>query len=80
MQARRGLVVEDEKNFCDDAMSILSKAMQDVCYLINAGYDRKQASTFVGNHYCLSERQRLAIVRSVATQKQLAERKKERNF
>ena len=80
MQARRGFVVEDEKNFCDDAMSILSKAMQDVCYLINAGYDRKQASTFVGNHYCLSERQRLAIVRSVATQKQLAERKRKEIF
>ena len=80
MQARRGFVVEDEKNFCDDAMSILSKAMQDFCYLINAGYDRKQASTFVGNHYCLSERQRLAIVRSVATQKQLAERKRKEIF
>lgn len=80
MQARRGFVVEEEKNFCDDAMSILSKAMQDVCYLINAGYDRKQASTFVGNHYCLSERQRLAIVRSVATQKQLAERKRKEIF
>lgn len=70
MQARRGFVPDDEKNFSDTAMPVLHKAAKDVCYLINAGYDRKQASTFVGNHYCLSERQRLAVARSVATDKQ----------
>ena len=56
MQARRGFVPDDEKNFSDTAMPVLHKAAKDVCYLINAGYDRKQASTFVSNHYCLSER------------------------
>ena len=32
-------------------------------------------STFVGNHFVLSERQRLAIVRSVAADEQLKARK-----
>lgn len=80
MQARRGFVPDDEKNFSDTAMPILHKAAKDVCYLINAGYDRKQASTFVGNHYCLSERQRLAVARSVATDKQLTNRKAKEVF
>ncbi len=34
-----------------------------------------QASTFVGNHFILSERQRLAIVRSISTDEQLRIRK-----
>ncbi len=44
--------------------------------MINEGYDLKQASTFVGNHFLLSERQRLAIMRSLATKEQLNNRKK----
>ena len=42
-----------------------------ICYLINEGYDLKSATTFVGNHFLLSERQRLAIMRSVATEAQI---------
>ena len=49
-------------------------ASRHVGYLINEGYDLKQAATFVGNHFLLSERQRLAIMRSLATKEQLAER------
>ena len=33
-----------------------------VGYQINEGFDLKQATTFWGNHFLLSERQRLAIV------------------
>ena len=50
-------------------------ASRHICYLINEGYDLKQASTFVGNHYMLSERQRLALMRSAATDEQLAARR-----
>lgn len=35
----------------------------------------KQSTVFVGNHYLLSERQRLALMRSVATRQQLLDRK-----
>ena len=50
--------------------------MGSVSYLINEGYDLKSASTFAGNHFLLSERQRLAIARSLATKEQLEIRRR----
>ena len=75
MNAKRGYVPEDEKNFSVEAIQVMQKASRHICYLINEGYDLKQATTFVGNHFLLSERQRLAVMRSVATEEQLAGRK-----
>ena len=74
MNAKRGYVPEDERNFSPAALETMRTASRHIVYLINEGYDLKQASTFVGNHFLLSERQRLAIMRSVATNQQLAER------
>ena len=76
MDAKRGFVPEDIKNFSPQALVIMRTASRHVCYLANEGYDLKQATTFVGNHYLLSERQRLAIMRSVATQVQIENRQK----
>lgn len=73
--ARRGFLPEDIRNFSADAMQILRQASKHVCYLINEGYDLKTALTFVGNHFCLSARQRLAVMRSVATDVQLQDRR-----
>ena len=75
MNAKRGCVPEDERNFAPEAIHIMQTASRHVRYLINEGYDLKQASTFVGNHFLLSERQRLAIMRSLATNEQLAGRR-----
>lgn len=74
MNAKRGYVPEDEKNFSPAGLEKMRTASRHVGYLINEGYDLKQAATFVGNHFLLSERQRLAIMRSLATEEQLAER------
>ena len=74
MNAKRGYVPEDERNFAPEAIHTMQIASRHVRYLINEGYDLKQASTFVGNHFLLSERQRLAIMRSLATDEQLAVR------
>ena len=76
MDAKRGFVPEDAKNFSPQALEIMRTASRHVCYLINEGYDLKQSTTFVGNHYLLSERQRLAIMRSVATRAQIEARQK----
>jgi len=76
MDAKRGFVPEDVKNFSPQALEIMRTASRHVCYLANEGYDLKQAATFVGNHYLLSERQRIAIMRSVATQVQIENRQK----
>ena len=74
MDAKRGFVPEDVKNFSPEALEKMRTASRHVCYLANEGYDLKQATTFVGNHYLLSERQRLAIMRSVATKSQIENR------
>ena len=78
MDAKRGYVPEDEKNFSPQAIEKLKTASRHICYLLNEGYDLKQASVFVGNHFLLSERQRLAIARSVGSGQQLAERKRKK--
>ena len=74
MNAKRGYVPEDERNFSAPALETMRTASRHINYLINEGYDLKSASTFVGNHFLLSERQRLAIVRSLATKEQLETR------
>ena len=76
MIAKKGCVPEDERNFSPESLKQLKTASGHVLYLINEGYDLKQACTFVGNHFLLSERQRLAIMRSVATRDQLEGRRK----
>ena len=74
MQAKRGFVPKDERYFSLASLEVLRTASQHVTYLIDNGYDLKQSSTFVGDHFQLSERQRIAIMRSVATHEQLADR------
>lgn len=74
MNAKRGYVPEDDRNFSPEALEILRTAAKHITYLINEGYDLKQASVFVGNHFLLSERQRLALVRSLAPRSLVEER------
>ena len=76
MNAKRGYVPEDDRNFSPAAISTLKTASRHIIYLLNEGYDLKQATVFVGNHYLLSERQRLAVMRSVASRQQLSDRRK----
>lgn len=78
MNAKRGFVPEDESNFSPEAMEIMKTASRHICYLLDEGYDLKQAAVFVGNHFLLSERQRLAVMRSVSSGKQLEERRKKK--
>ena len=75
MNAKRGYVPEDQRNFSPEAILTLKEASKHILYLLNEGYDLKQAAIFVGNHFMLSERQRLAVMRSVASGQQLSERK-----
>ena len=75
MHTKRGYLPTDEQSFSPEAVEKMRTASRHVCYLINEGYDLQMASTFVGNHFALSERQRLAVVRSIATDEQLQLRK-----
>ena len=76
MDAKRGYVPEDERNFSAEAVEKMKTASRHISWLLDEGYDLKQATAFVGNHFLLSERQRLAIMRSVASRQQILERKR----
>ena len=76
MDAKRGYVPEDERNFSAEAVEKMRTASRHISWLLDEGYDLKQATVFVGNHFLLSERQRLAIMRSVASRQQILERKR----
>ena len=75
MQARRGYVPKDDRYFSKEALPTLVAASEHIRYLLDAGYGLRQATTFVGDHFQLSERQRVALMRSVATKGQLAARR-----
>ncbi|MGN0026064.1 MAG: DUF434 domain-containing protein [Clostridium sp.] len=72
---RRGYVPTDEKEFKGDNLNKLYKASEDLVYLLNRGYKIKGASTFIGNHYLLSERQRLALIRGISKNDDIKTRK-----
>ena len=61
---RRGYVPTDERDFSDKMLPKLKKALSDIHEFLDRGYEVKKVSTFVGNHYQLSERQRLALARA----------------
>ena len=72
---KRGHFPSDEKEFTGKHLDKLYKAGQDLYYLLNQGYNIKGASIFVGNHYLLSERQRLALTRAISSEKNIKSRK-----
>jgi len=74
-EVKRGYVPTDAKEFSDEKLELIKRAQSDIFMLIERGYPIKSASTFVGNHYLLSERQRLAIVRSTSTSEYIKKRK-----
>lgn len=72
---RRGFVSTDERDFADNQIPLLLRAQSDVLVMIDRGYPIKSVSTLVGNHYQLTERQRLSIVRATSPAKDVALRK-----
>lgn len=64
--AKRGFVPSDEREFGDEAILKLRQAAEDVYYLLNHGYPVKGATRFIGDHFMFSERQRLALARTVS--------------
>lgn len=72
--SRRGYIPEDEKQFKGRQLEALVKAADEVQFLLDQGYDVKPTTTFVGNHYMFSERQRLALARSVSSREWLRRR------
>lgn len=75
---RRGYEPKDAAEFGPKALPKLNAAAQELAFLMDRGYEVKSASTFIGNHYLLSERQRLALARMVSSREALRVREEKR--
>ncbi len=73
-RTHRGPHPADEKLFATDAISNLRTAIADFSLLLTRGYAEKGALKLVGDKFSLTERQRLAIMRSACSDQQLASR------
>ena len=73
---RRGYNENDKIFFTGEKLNILFKASEEVLYLLNHDYKIKQATTFVGNHHLLQERQRVALARSLASDVKIVSRRR----
>lgn len=73
-EVRRGYTPEDEKDFAGPAILTLRQAARDMGFLLDRGYPSGSAATFVGDHYRLSARQRVALRRVVSSGEAVAGR------
>jgi hypothetical protein len=71
---KRGYVPTDADEFGGPGLTKLKEAVRDTCYLLNRGFENSGVVTFVGNHYQLTERQRLALMRGLAADKEIEAR------
>jgi len=70
----RGPHPADEKLFAAEKIRDLQLAAADFSLLLTKGYAEKSALKLVGDRFSLTERQRLAIMRSACSDQQLASR------
>jgi hypothetical protein len=73
--AKRGFMPTDERDFSEKALPKLRKAAEEVYFLLNRGYPVTSTTRFIGDHYQLSERQRLALARTVSPKENIISRK-----
>ncbi|MBR6384672.1 MAG: DUF434 domain-containing protein [Ruminococcus sp.] len=73
--AKRGFMPTDERDFSEKALPKLRKAAEEVYYLLNRGYPVTPVTRFIGDHYQLSERQRLSLARTVSPKENIISRK-----
>ena len=77
-RSHRGPHPADEKLFAPEAISDLRPALADYSLLLTKGYAEKSALKLVGDKFSLTQRQRLAIMRSACSDQQLASRSERR--
>ena len=73
---RRGYLPEYEKTFRAQAIDTLREAVTDALFLLNRGHSLKRATTIAMEHYQLTDHQRLAISRGIASNDEIARRAK----
>jgi len=73
-RTHRGPHPEDVKLFAPAEISKLHSALEDFSLLLTKGYAEKSALKLVGDKFSLTERQRLAIMRSACSDQQFVSR------
>jgi len=73
-RTHRGPHPADEKLFTTGAISGLQTAIADFSLLLTKGYAEKSALKLVGDRFSLTERQRIAVMRSACSDEQLVSR------
>lgn len=73
-RTHRGPHPADAKLFAPAAISTIAAALADFSLLLTKGYAEKSALKLVGDKFSLTERQRLAIMRSACSDRQLSSR------
>ena len=73
-RSHRGPHPSDSKLFAPEAIPNLQLAVADFSLLLTKGYAEKSALKLVGDKFSLTERQRLAVMRSACSDQHLASR------
>ena len=74
-RTHRGPHPADAKLFAPAAIANLKSALADFSLLLTKGYSAKSALKLVGDRFSLTQRQRLAIMRSACSDQQMKSRK-----
>ncbi len=74
-RTHRGQHPADAKLFAPEALGKLRAAISDYSLLLSKGYAGKNALKLVGDRFSLTQRQRLAVMRSACSDEQLSSRK-----
>ncbi len=74
-RSHRGQHPSDEKLFAPEVIPQLRSAAEDFSMLLSKGYAEKSSLKLVGDKFSLTERQRLAIMRSSCSDQRLESRK-----
>lgn len=77
-RTHRGPHPDDARLFAPDKISDLRTAVDDFSLLLTKGYADKSALKLVGDRFSLTDRQRLAVMRSACSDQQLTSRNKRR--
>ncbi len=74
-RAHRGAHPADKEIFAENSVSQLCRAVADYCLLLSKGYAAKSSLKLVGDKFSLTQRQRLAVMRSGCSDEQAKSRK-----
>jgi len=75
---RRGYDPDDARLFSEASLPLLLTAQQEIRWLLNRGYPMSSVTDLVGSHHQLAARQRTALQRATASDRQLAGRESTR--